>query len=134
MTLKQLSMDHDYYCNNSNYYSNEAALEYRTWEEFYNEFGQADVDMNLCFRWDVKEILIGEEETPTGRYCMYVYIMGQRKGKFVPVSIGSVLEENIPSITKYLGMHWEKLDSIWSPISPKEDLSHLEEPYENAHP
>lgn len=111
---------HDYYCHDLNYYSNDAHQRYGTWEEFYAEYKNADVDMNLCFRWDVEEIMLGEdEEKPTGRYRMKIYIIQQRKGKFIPVEIGSILEENVDEIFNYLTIHWEKLNLIWKPLSPE---------------
>ena len=55
MELKDLAIDHDYYASDSNYYSNDATGHYNTWADFYEEFKDADIDMNLVYRWDITE-------------------------------------------------------------------------------
>ena len=56
MTLKDLAVEHDYYCHDSNYYSNDAGGEWNTWSDFYKEYNDADIDMNLIFRYDVAKV------------------------------------------------------------------------------
>jgi hypothetical protein len=110
MNLKDLAVDHDYYASDSNYYSKDAHLNYSSWKYFYYEFGDADVDLNLVYRWDV-------HKTDQGSYWMEVFIIGQRKGKYIPVHIESVSEDDVPQIIEYLTKHWLKLNSIWLPLS-----------------
>lgn len=52
--LKQQT-NHSYYCSDTNYYSDEASLEFDSVTEFLDGFEDADVDMNLCFRFDIGE-------------------------------------------------------------------------------
>ena len=47
-------VEHDYYCNDGNYFSNDCGMEFNTWSDFLSEFGDSDFDMNLLFRWDWK--------------------------------------------------------------------------------
>lgn len=112
LTLKDLAVDHDYYCNESNYYSNEARLEYETFEEFLNEFGDADVDMNLVFRWDLK---LKDDSIDNG-YYMEIFQMKQRKGIFTPIEVMNFTENDIDSFIKYITPHIEKLKNIWKPL------------------
>jgi len=114
MTLKDLSIEHDYYCADSNYYSNEAIMQYRTWPEFYDEMHNADIDMNLVFRWDIKK----HEKTES--YWMEIFIIQQRKGIFLPVMIDRVFDEDVETIIEYLKPHFEKLNHLWEPLSIKE--------------
>lgn len=111
MTLEQLAVDHDYYCSTSNYYSNEAHTTFRTWADFYEEYHNADIDMNLIFRWDIKK----REES--GRYWAEIFMMGQRKGLFRPIVIDYIDEKDVDSFITMVHKHWEKLLSIWAPIS-----------------
>jgi len=54
MEFKDLLQDHDYYCSDSNYYSKDAGQSWDSFQDFYNKYKDADVDMNLIFRWDIK--------------------------------------------------------------------------------
>lgn len=110
-TLQDLAIDHDYYASDSNYYSNEAGCHYNTWADFYEEFCNADVDMNLVYRWDVHQ----REESK--RYYMQVVIIAQRKGIYMPVHIDYVDESDVDTIIQFMKPHYEKLKSIWKPLS-----------------
>ena len=69
MKLDDLAVDHDYYASSVNYYSNDAGDDFRTWADFYEEFHDADIDMNLVYRWDIHK----REES--GRYRMEIFII-----------------------------------------------------------
>jgi hypothetical protein len=114
-TLKDLAVNHSYYCNLANYYSNSALLTYDNFEQFLEEWGDADMDYNLCFRWDVKESENDNGEM-LGTYKMEVFIMGQRKGKFTPIFIEQVLESDVPAIVKYLTPYAQYLKDLWKPF------------------
>lgn len=109
-TIKQLAVKHDYYCQESNYYSNEAHTSFNTFSDFYKEMGQSDVDMNLCFRWDVKD-------NEDGTFSMLVCIMHQRKGRYWPNEINIVTDKDVPLILKYLKPHNDKLKQLWLPFA-----------------
>lgn len=110
-TLKYLAVAHDYYCHTSNYNSNEAAQHFNTWAEFYQEFHDSDLDMNLIFRWDIKE------KESKGEYYMEVFMMLQRKGMFMPVNISNVFEDDVKTIVAFLQLHYNKLQHLWTPLS-----------------
>lgn len=109
--LENLAAKHPYYCNESNYYSNEASIRYETMGEFLDEFEDADIDMNLCFRWDVRK------KEDKDEYYAEVFIMGQRKGKFVPVTIQNIHESDCARFVAYLNKHYRTLIEMWNPIS-----------------
>ena len=111
MDIKKFSVEHDYYCSGDNYYSKEAQSRWGTWVEFYEEFKDADIDLNLCFRWDIHKKDNGDG------YSMEIFMIQQRKGIFHPHFIDSVYNHDLAAITEYLRKHWEKLQSIWKPIS-----------------
>ena len=114
-TIKQLAVKHDYYCSESNYFDSSRSDNYKTFKQFSDQWLNADIDMNLCFRWDVKQY---EDEDVKGNltYSMEVFIMQQRKGIFYPIYIENVTDEDVPSILEYLKPHQEKLLSLWKPL------------------
>lgn len=114
-TLEKLHVDHPYYCNMGNYYSNEPYMEFETMSEFLDEFEDADIDMNLIFRWDIKER--GENAAKHDRYCAEVFIMHQRKGNFRPIDIRHVNESEAVRFNALLEKHWEKIKELWNPIN-----------------
>lgn len=109
MNLEDLAVDHDYYCSESNYYSNNASERYETFPDFYKEFGNADVDMNLVFRWDLRQ---ADDKS----YSMEIFIIQQRKGIFKPCLISRFEEKDIELFLKYITPHIEKLKRIWIPL------------------
>ena len=111
VTLKELSIDHPYYCSEGNYYSNEARSRYDTFTDFYQEMGDSDVDMNLVFRWDI------HKEDEKELYSAEIFIMHQRKGRFWPIKIDLITEEDVPKFIEYITKHWNLLKKLWKPIS-----------------
>lgn len=110
-TLKHLSVEHPYYCSGSNYFSNEANEVYESMTDFLEMYGNADIDMNLIFRWDIT----WDEEI--GEYTAYVFIMKQRKGIFSPCEIKSISEKEAKEFEVIAKKHWLKLIELWEPIS-----------------
>lgn len=109
-TLEELAAaKHPYYCSESNYYSNEGSMEFDTMSAFLDEFDDADLDLNLCFRWDMQK--------ERGRYSAMVFLMLQRKGIFRPCTIKSVTEDEAVLFKAYAEKHWAHLQKIWKPIS-----------------
>jgi hypothetical protein len=106
--------EHPYYCSDSNFYSNEPRQRYETATEFLDDFEDADIDMNLVFRWDVKPR--GESGADMGRYCAEVFMMLQRKGIFKPIYIAHINEPEAERFEKYLAEHYETLKEIWAPF------------------
>lgn len=111
MTLQELAIDHDYYASGQNFYSNDASLHYNTWADFYEEFHDADVDLNLVFRWDIRQ------REQSKRCYMQIIMIVQRKGIYMPVHIDYVDEQDVPQIMEFMRPHFQKLLSIWQPLS-----------------
>ena len=110
MEFKDLLLDHDYYASDNNYYSNDAGQKWNTFQDFYDEYHDADIDMNLIYRWDIKK---DDEEN----LCMKIFIIHQRKGIYAPHFIESVSESDFENIQKLLQPHLDKLARIWLPFS-----------------
>ena len=121
-TLKKLAIKHPYYASDSNFYSNEASREFDTMTEFLEEFKEADVDMNLVYRWDVyvQEEDDKEQDPGLGKYYAQVTIIHQRKGIYSPYQIKNINEEEVKQFIEYLKPHWDKLKEIWLPLSSGE--------------
>ena len=111
MQLKDLAIKHDYYASDSNYYSSKAGGYFNTWSDFYEEFKDANIDSNLVYRWDIYKGCI------EGVLCMNIVIIAQQKGIYMPIHISCVEEKDVEQIISFMKPHFEKLLSIWQPLS-----------------
>lgn len=118
MTLQELSIDHPYYCSDSNYYNNECFFEYPNWKSFVAEMGDADMDMDLLFRWDVKKRSDLFNDDDQG-FVVQLFFMQQRKGRFVIHQINSIKESEAIDLTVYLSTRLGKLLELWLPFKPQ---------------
>ena len=108
--LEKLSIKHSYYCHTNNYDSIEAGEEYNTMTDFIEEYKDADIDMNLIFRWDIYK----EDD---GSYRAEIFIIKQRKGLFSPCIIESINEDEAIEFEKIAKKHFNYLLKIWKPIA-----------------
>lgn len=115
-TLQELAANHPYYCSDSNYYSNEGSMNFASMSDFLDEFEGCDVDMNLCFRWDIKKKTECYGDDAGEGYCAEVFLMLQRKGIFRPCSIASVTEDEAARFKVYAIRHLETIKAIWAPL------------------
>ena len=117
--LTAMLADHPYYCSDSNYYSNEAGASWETMTDFLAEFEGADIDMNLVFRWDIRQ---RDEDNP-GRYYAEVFMMHQRKGIFSPHHIKHINEGEAVRFRAYLEKHWNVMRALWEPLTANTKVS-----------
>jgi hypothetical protein len=120
-------VDHPYYCEPSNYYSNNTCSRYGSWTEFLSEEGALDLDMNLAFRFDWKPLAYCEDEAEVAAwhakhddyyraYELSIFWMGQRKGIYRSTQI-SVCRADEPAVREWLTVRWEHLQLLWQPIA-----------------
>lgn len=114
--LDDMLAEHPYYCSERNYYSNDAGAVWETMTDFLAEFEGSDVDMNLVFRWDIRQ---RDEDNP-GRYYAEVFMMHQRKGIFSPHHIKHINEGEAIRFRAYLKKHWKVMRALWEPLSANE--------------
>lgn len=109
-------VEHDYYCNDGNYFSSDCGMEFNTWSDFLSEFGDYDFDMNLLFRWDWKL----DENPSEDKYYrdgnLHIYWLGQRKGIY-QFSIVRVCKADEENVIKFLKPRWEHMKKLWDGIS-----------------
>lgn len=117
MRLRNMCVKHSYYCSTSNYYSNEETGVWDSMTEFLNEFEDADIAMNLVFRWDIFEIESNNPEYPSNRYRAEVFIIAQREGIFMPQIIHSINQSEMERFTVYLQKHMDHLFDLWQPLT-----------------
>lgn len=115
MKLEDLAVKHSYYCSDSNWTERKAGGIYETMTEYLNEMESSDVDLNLCFRWDVLKDY-DDDGNHTGKYSAMVFIMQQRKGRFCPHYIRSITELETERFVLYIQKHAEMIKNIWKPI------------------
>ena len=116
-TVAELAkIKHPYYCSSYNYYSKDAATSFTTMTDFLNKYEDADIDMNLCFRFDVRE---REDDTgsPLGIYDAEVFILHQQKGIFHPCYIERFTNNEVQRFIEYAEIHFETLLAMWKPLS-----------------
>jgi hypothetical protein len=121
MSKRLWEVDHPYYCTEGCYYVGsddfrDVHAEWESWEDFINELSDADLDMNLLFRWDweVPDPDDYEDEpVPGERVLLFMY--GQRKAKPMSHTI-TVTREDEPIIREYLRVRAEHLRKVWEPL------------------
>lgn len=111
-TLEQLYVDHPYYANMSNYYSNDPYASYESWSDFYSEWNDADIDYNTCYRFDLKK---PDPDEGTLWYMQIIIIM-QRKGIYKPIEVFNLTDDDVPQIVDYLKKHRDYINEIWKPL------------------
>lgn len=120
MTEKHLwESNHSYYCTESNYYSNEShTTEFKSFKDFLDEWGDADMDYNLLFRWDWKidEDISKNEDENYRSSTLKIYFMMQKKG-YINSCFIQVCKNDEKQIKEYLKKSWDHLKELWNPIS-----------------
>lgn len=117
MNIQDLkNANHSYYCNDNNFYSNDCVFEFASFADFLEEMGNADLDYNLLFRWDVNAQMDEEGEDVEGKYTLFLYWMHQRKGRFVVNVIHDFKQEDVQSFLEYVQPRFEHLKGLWSPL------------------
>ena len=112
-------VEHRYYCNLGNYYSNDCGHEYKSWAEFMADEGDSDMDYNLLFRWDWQE----REDAPYNGDPNYrngsleLFWIGQRKGVYRFTTV-EVCRNDEPAVIAYLEPRMRHLLSLWEPLAP----------------
>ena len=113
---------HPYYANEGNYYSNECHAPYKSWAEFIEAEGDADIDYNLVYRWDWRE----GEDWGAGAYTgddnyrnglLFVFFIGQRKALARSAEV-QVCRADEPAVIEYLKPRLARLMEIWEPLAP----------------
>lgn len=109
-------IEHPYYCNLGNYFTAESVgSHFDSWESFFSEFGDADKDYNLVFRFDWDGCDENDEPIPDGG-VLKIFFMGQRKGKYYYATV-RVKHTDEPAIIAYLDSAWQHMQRLWAPIS-----------------
>lgn len=106
---------HDYYCNLGNYYSNGCGHTYESFDDFIAEWGDADFDMNLLFRWDWKVADPEDENNENQSDKLEIFWMLQRKGAYRFCEI-DIVKEDEDKVKKFLKPRWEHLKGLWQPL------------------
>lgn len=108
-------IDHPYYMTEGCYYSNECHSEHETWEDFFAEMGDADIDYNLVIRWDWR---MGEDWGVEGKEGeLLIQTFQQRKARPWSHCITGIKFTDEQKVIEYLKPHWERLKQNWEGIS-----------------
>jgi hypothetical protein len=129
MSKNLWEVKHPYYCEGQNFFrrldsSTQTEFEYKTFALFLSEWGEADKDYNLLFRWDWKD---WKEENEDGSLNfngdvnyrngeLILTFMTQRKGYHAQCRV-EVCRADEPAVIEYLRPHWDHMKSLWEPLS-----------------
>lgn len=114
-------VDHAYYCNLGNYYTNDCGTEHKSWADFLADWGDSDKDYNLLFRWDWKE---EDSETGEPNYKgddnyrngkLEIFWLLQRKGIY-QFSTVEVCRADESAVIEFLKPRLAHLMSLWEPL------------------
>lgn len=119
---------HPYYASEGCYYARPGQdyphYEHTSWDDFLAEMGDADLDMNLLYRWDwqvpnpADADLYEDGEVPTQEHLALFY-MQQRKAR--PVShLVAVEPEDEARIAPWLKVHADHMRLLWAPFLAEE--------------
>jgi hypothetical protein len=127
---------HSYYCNEEQYTSSQhnfkTVFDFESFAEFLAEWGDADLDWNMVFRWDWEEGEApeeGEEEDTDSVLKPFsgdiherngqlkVFFMMQRKG-YHSCCIIRVCRADEPAVLEFLKPRMEYMLSMWAPLAP----------------
>jgi len=109
-SIKDLAVSHPYYCMDEEYFKNESTWAFGNFGQFLQGYKEADIDLNLCFRFDLFEDF---EDC----YKMKLFMIHQRKGIFMVYTINNIKESDLPAINEYLSKHYKRLQEMWEPFS-----------------
>lgn len=121
-------VNHPYYCSEGCYFASGSYLEWvhtnlGSWQDFLDEWGDTDLDMNLVFRWDWDradpddyEYEMKEDpdfELPPDYLKVYFYLQRKAYGHSVYVE---VTEEDESAVREWLKVRAEHMRSLWEPL------------------
>lgn len=117
-------VDHAYYCAEENFYApgnGQPFQSYKTFSNFLEAEGDANLDMNLVFRWDWYEgpdwgagDYNGDDNYRNGK--LMIFFMGQRKGLYRWAEI-EVCRADEEAVKAYLAPRLQHLLSLWEPLT-----------------
>jgi len=118
--------DHPYYCSEGNYLAK--PLEHPdcwehcdSWQDFIENWGDSDPDLNLVFRWDwhAWHLEHPEDYPDTEKHVLMVFFMLQRKAFNKSVEV-AVTPADEPAVRDWLQQRAKTIASIWQPLIKQE--------------
>lgn len=108
MTNALKAADHPYHCADMG-----GGQEFDSWQDFLDEWGEADEDYNALVRWDWDAPEYGPREAIT------LHFLQQRKAIIFTVTV-TVSDADEPQVRAYLEEKWAYIRKLWAPISGAE--------------
>lgn len=105
MDLK--NTNHPYYCDVGSVSEN-----YDNWNDFKDEWFDADQDYNCLFRFDISN-MEDEYGEPLETFRLQLYFVLQRKSRLTSVFVNNITESDMPEIEQYLREKFKYLQTLW---------------------
>lgn len=98
------------------YYGPETGLQtHKSWADFAATYADADVDMNLVWRWDW--CTADDEGQPKAEpYTLRIYMAHQRKARFATHEV-TVMRSDEPAVYAFLEKHRQTIQALWAPFT-----------------
>ena len=111
---------HPYYAAEGNYFSNDCHTEYRSWQDFFLQEGDSDLDYNLLYRFDWDERDEDDRSTFHGDVnyrngTLKLFFIGQRKALARSAYV-SVCRADEPAVYAWLQIRLNHLMKVWAPL------------------
>jgi len=112
--MKFEETNHPYYCEA---FETKNLNEYQSWNDFNTAWGidTLDKDYNMLFRYDIEQHFNNEDKADG--YMLKLFFIQQRHGKYVPIVVYNIKENDIPIIEKWLYENWEYMKTMWKEFS-----------------
>ncbi len=108
---------HPYYAQEGDYFER-----YARWEDFFEEEGDANINMNLVYRFDWKVLTADDLDEGANfdfdQLCLYFVEQRRARLRSVEIRIERKDRERVePLVAEYLRPRLQRLLEIWSPLS-----------------
>lgn len=113
MSKRLWEVDHEFYCD-----AGGSRFRYASWEEFYDEWGEGDVALDMVVRWDWWRGDEDEYESVWFDEVNVTFLQG-RRGRVVDARFRVDVEDRErvePLFRAWLEPRWEFLKSEWEPF------------------
>ncbi len=107
--------EHPYGCQTGSFDAQEHHTEWSSWADFYEEYGDADVDMNLVWRWDWVLPDLNEDPEDREEEHLEVFMVHQRRADYKSHRI-KVTKKDESVVYLFLAKHAEVMAKIWAPF------------------
>jgi len=103
--------EHPYYMCEGNYYTGDSMFKFDSWEDFIDEWGDADIDYNRIHRWDFSDL----DDSDSVDKINFYYVT-QRKAGVLSCHVSVDRKRDEEKIRKFLKPHAKLNKKLWEGV------------------